>query len=371
MRVLQKMAVYLCFTMLFGIVSCQNKNDKKANMRLTYEWEEGTSAPIGYPIWVYRGGFATSGGDSASLYGGITDGTDGWGLSGGGYSHGFKTIPDHLNVTWISYAEDCDGDCIYTIDTPLDQKKITDYFHKGFDYKTVNGTGEIRHGTYSKIVAGFAPGGVVVVWLYGTGSQIEIGRYQGHRITIPQSKIESLGYPDKTYFGKKNRDEVMKDPGIVPLEVQKAREGKPIPFGLWDTYRKRYWWKPVFELPEGEVLNERGTLQVFFFNGEMERVFNEHFPLKNYGNQAMPRRLSMTWKDTEGLRYAGSADLNEASVFSAFKEVYGDHPEDVRADLVIRINRLNSFFTVELRGNGKSVFIKTEDLKTFKMRYQN
>lgn len=55
--------------------------------------------------------------------------------------------------------------------------------------------------------------------------------------------------------------------------------------------------------------------------------------------------------------------MNEGSVFDAFNKVFGDDAEEVKAELVIRVNIPNTHFTVMLKGNnGKSAFIETEGL---------
>lgn len=350
----------IIFFLMTLLVSCQNKSK---NTMEKYEWEESTSAPLGYPIEVYRGGFSTKEGAFVSLYGGTTTGTNGWGYPSGGMSNNKKTIPDHLHVIWLSYAEDA----MFEIDTDIDREKITDYFNKGYEWKTLNNSGEIRHKNYSSIVVGFAPGGVVVIWVSGSGIQKEIGRYQGKKIEIPQAEIDALDYPDKTLFEAEYRRKKFAQDNMVPLEIQVANKNKPIPFGLWDTYRKKYQWKPTFKLQDGAILDDKTTTGINYLNGEVEKFFHENFPLKTYSNNAIPKSVSFSWKDRDEIKYGAGANLNEESALAAFKEVYSDHPETVHADLEIKINIPNTFFTVTLRGNnGKEVFIKTENVEVFK-----
>jgi len=155
---------------------------------------------------------------------------------------------------------------------------------------------------------------------------------------------------------------VMKNPNIVPVAVQ----GKPISYGLWDTYRNRYNWKPVFELQNEGRLRETRTVYIAYINGEENNVLSENFPLKEFEKKAIPSELGFGWKDQEGQSYSGFGRLNRESVFAAFKEVYGEHPDQITADLDIRVNIPNTFFTVKLKGNGKDVFIKTDSIEIFK-----
>ena len=87
--------------------------------------------------------------------------------------------------------------------------------------------------------------------------------------------------------------------------------------------------------------------------------------MENNENRAIPKRIVFSFKDKNGRDYGAMADIDEESVFKAFKEVYGEHPENVTADLDIRVNMANTFFTVKLNGNGKDIFIKTENLEVF------
>jgi len=54
-------------------VSCKEKKDNKTTKAMTkFEWSEGTSAPLGYPMEVYKGGIECEGGEWVGLSGGLT-----------------------------------------------------------------------------------------------------------------------------------------------------------------------------------------------------------------------------------------------------------------------------------------------------------
>ena len=56
--------------------------------------------------------------------------------------------------------------------------EIIEKFKEGYPNSSLYfGRNKNENETYNYIVAGFAPGGVVVVWLSGSGKQIEIGRH--------------------------------------------------------------------------------------------------------------------------------------------------------------------------------------------------
>lgn len=361
MKHLNKIIKYLFGLLLFTQVSCQKATENKKNMdREKFVWEEQMSAPLGYPVEVYKGGIGFK-----SLTNGICTGKYGWGSPKSGMSKSSDWMPQFLNVTWLSYAEDC----FYHIETPIDHEKLYDLFKKGFDYKVSSGSGEIRHGTYDGICTGFAPGGVVVVWAVAASRQTEIGRYKAEKIVIPESEISHLDSHQRLLFDPKFKDGILTSKDVIPLKVQGENKNKPIPFGLWDNYRIRYNWKPTFVLSEGSVLNENSELGIDFLNGESSQIFNELFPLKNFESNAAPKALSFSWKSKDGTQYAGNCTLEETSSFKAFKEIYGEQPEKITADLEIKVNMANNFFTVMLKGsNGKEVFIKTDSLEVFKVK---
>jgi hypothetical protein len=335
----------------------QEKRIEAMNLEL-FEWEENNNAPLGYPVEVYRGGLELKGGGYAGLsHHGTSSGKHGWGALGAGMSSRGKALPERLNVTWLSYAEDT----FYTIDCPVDYDKMLRLFKEGCDWKDAGG--DIRHETYDTIIVGYAPGGVVVIWVYGQGTQVEIGRYQGKKTVISQEEIRSLDYPDKVLFQQKYRDDTMNDNAIVPDEVRKANKNKPIPYGLWDTYREKYSWKPTFVIQnEGEI----GDFGFNGFNGEQEDFFHER--AIDYKKRAIPKEVAFSWKDKEGQRYSGYIVFDEKLIFDAFKEIYHDNKE-VQAELEFRTNIPNDFVTVILKVKDKEVMVNLGNkVRVFKIR---
>ncbi|WP_250253384.1 DUF2931 family protein [Chryseobacterium sp. Marseille-Q3244] len=361
-RILKYLLSFLFFTQM----SCQEKKAPKKTETMTkYEWTEGTSAPLGYPMEVYKGGIECEGGEWVGLDIGLSPGGNTWGTINNGMGNSFKGIPTRLDFTWMSYMENQ----FYMIDSPIDTHKIKEYFSKGYDIKASNGSGNVKHLNYNKIAIGMAPGGVIVVWVAGVGVQKEIGRYLGKKVTIPESEIAKLDSHQNRFFRDDYLKEVHTSEKIVPLKVQQENKEKPIPFGLWDSYRIRYDWKPVFELPEKGQLNPLTDVGIAMINGEMDQLDSAKKPLGDEGLKAMPLSFSFSVMDAENSRYGAGCKLNEKSAFEAFSKVFGNNPKSTKASLVIKINESYSFFTVMLKGeNGKEAFIKTENLEMFKSR---
>ncbi|WP_164875559.1 DUF2931 family protein [Apibacter sp. HY039] len=324
-----------------------------------FEWGEATSCPIDYPVDVYRGGLQSTDGGLTSLYSGTTTGY--WGDANDGMSDSKKTVTNHLHVIWLSYAEDC----FYEVDTDIDYEKMVKLFKQGY-YTPSSSVSrpEPFKKKYNRIIVGFAPGGTVVVWLAGVGRQIEIGRYQEKKATIPQDQIDQLDYPIKNIFDPEYRKNILKNSGIVPKVIQEENKTQPIPFGLWDSYRKKYNWKASFKLPDNGKTRE---ITYFFYNGEMEILFGESHTIKfdidkklewNFLiSRATPSNIKFTWLDPNNQRYVCAIEFNEKEIFSAFEEVFREHPEG-KAELIIRVNNAQHDASIILSGNGKEVWIK-------------
>ena len=337
--------------------ACQNKTEEMKKYSIMddekdseFEWEEMCNAPLGYPIEVYKGGIGGVG-----LANGLSGGNEGgWGASSGGSSHGKKTLPRTLDCIWVSYAEDC----MYSIDCPIDYDKLLALFQEG--YQDSNRKFGYKKRTYSAIIVGFAPGGVVVVWAAGAGRQVEIGRYKGTPYKAPKDEIAGLDASGETIFDPKFRKMIMTSPNIIPLEMQ--NNPQPIPYGLWDSYRTLYNWKPVVEtLSEGIV----HRISFDMYNGEKERLFDQELIANNFKKRAVPNGFAIGWKDTKGQVYGGVINFDEKEVIAAFKAMYKESPEQ-EAELVLIINYTNNHITSLLRRGDKEIRLSKSAVNIFK-----
>ena len=284
-------------------------------------------------------------------------------------SSGIKCLPNGLHVKWVSFAENC----VYEIDTPLDYDRILALFKKGYyDPSTDPSRPEPFKREYYKINVGFAPGGVVVVWVNGGSRQIEVGRYQGYKIIISKEEIAKIEPSDQLMFTEEERLRVMSDVRIIPQEVQDAHKGKPIPFGRWDSIRKRYNWKIRLELPSHIIDTEAS---IFYYNGEMENLFGKFhtdkfevediLKMETLCNRAVPDVIRLRWFDSNNVPKTCNMTMNEKEVFQAFKEVFRSNPEG-EAVLNIRINEIETNAALWLKGNGKEVWLPNTNVKVYK-----
>jgi len=373
---MNKSVPYLLSLLFFMQISCQeNKEHKKTKAMTKYEWLDATSAPLGYPVDVYRGGLESANGEFTSLFSGTTGGS--WGAANRGMSNGEKSIPNHLQVIWVSYAEKI----FYEIDTDLDDQKMTELFRNGYYTPSDGDNPNPRKENYDKIIVGFAPGGVVVLWLSGIGKQVEIGRYQGKEITVPQSEVDALSPgPHKNMFDSAYQRKIIHEFGIVPQEVAKANEGKPIPYGLWDNYREKYNWNVEVELPDNGKTKE---VDYFHYNGEMEMTFGET-QVEKYNSiipnelkwnttkeRAIPNDITVFWiNGVDGYRYVCNIEFNETEIFTAFKEISSDSP-NAKIGLKITINSPKTSASVKLVNGDRQVWLKNSEIMMRKTKYQN
>lgn len=313
-----------------------------------FQWEESVNCPPGYPVEVYRGGFELP---YVSLNNGTATGISGWGYCGGGMSYGIKPLPREINCIWVSYAEGC----MYKIKSPIDYNKLLKLFQEGYQDSNFffNGNGEYKKTTFNHIVAGFAPGGVVVIWASGAGRQVEIGRYKGSKFEVPQAEIDRLDSHESLLFSANEYDRIMHNTQIVPLEVRKAHAGKPIPYGLWDRYRTKYTWRPVVEVQQDGVI---AYVDLKMFNGEKEELFAENLKENKFEKRAIIKFSNFGWRDAKGQGYGCKIDFDEETIIKAFQEMYKDDKEG-EAELVITVNHSNNFVTAMLKHGNKEIFI--------------
>ena len=350
--------IALWLTGCWGYKAKQNKAN--ANAEPEYEWGVAVNTPIGYPIRFYAG---RVGGMSiiGELYS-ITEEPD-WGNAFGYESTSMDKLPKSVDMVWLSLKEDC----FYRLKTGIDYEKIAKLFREGFDERFSNG--KMNHTTYNTVVVGIAPGGVVVLWVGSGYFPIkEIGRYQAEKIELREP--EGLDNHQKLIFSKKDREEVLNSNTIIPEDFREANKNKPIPFGLWDSYRDhQYQWYPTFEIPNGRI----GDVDYQYWNGEADTFFFTDFialeghkdvfaPQELYHNirkLSLFKEIRFTYKAEDGIKYGVLVQFDWEGTLEAYKKVFGEHTKEVKAHLDIRINRDNTYLIVRLVGdNGKEAFIE-------------
>lgn len=352
-------------------VSCQNKQQNSMQQKQTnlpeFDWKSNLNCPPGYPVEVYMGGLEGNG-SYGSLDSGTSTGLGGWGDSGADMSYGIKTLPRRINCIWVSYAEGC----FYSIDSPIDYDKMLQLFKEGYQDSGAyfNDEGAYEKCTFNTIVVGLAPGGMVVIWVMGGGRQVEIGKYQGEKYEVSRKEIARLDNHGILKFQKEYQQETMLNKQIVPLAIREANAGKPIPYGLWDSYRVWYFWRPIFVIKKE---NEITSLYCEMLNGEKEDWFDKSLAENKFNKRAIPKTANLTWTDktinswTDKKRqgYAAEITFDEQEIIKAYQDMYKVDKEG-QAELQFSINHINTFVTVQLKQGDKEIRLIKTKVDTYK-----
>ena len=367
-----KVLVLLFFTLLMlQLLNCKSHKYKEKTMNeQEYEWGVAVNTPIGYPIRFYA---AMVGGTPIvrELY--TEKEEPDWGNAFGYESTSMDKLPKSVDMVWLSYKEDC----FYRLKTAIDYEKIEKLFREGYKERVPNG--EVRHTTYDTVVVGIAPGGVVVLWVgRGYKKNTEIGRYQAEKIDLKEPP--GLDSHQRLIFSKEDREEVLNSDLTIPKAVREANKNKPIPFGLWDSYRDhQYQWFPVYEIPNGKI----GDVRVRYWNGEAgttlytdfsfykdkEDLFYLEEPIQK---RSLFKELVISYKAESGQKYLAKVWFDWEAVLTAYQEVFGKEANKVTAHLDIRVNRANTYLTFQLIGdNGKQTFLEPKTLEYYKLSDRN
>ena len=366
---MEKILLFLLLTL--QLASCQNYNNSNKNMNeQEYEWGIAVNTPIGYPIRFYA---AMVGGTPivGELY--TEKEEPDWGNAFGYESTSMDKLPKSVDMVWLSYKEDC----FYRLKTAIDYEKVEKLFREGYKERFPNG--KVVLSTYNTIVVGIAPGGVVVLWAGDGYNKItEIGRYQAEKIDLKEPP--GLDSHERLIFDKEYSKTILSSNSIIPEKVREANKNKPIPFGLWDSYRNhQYQWFPVYEIPNGKI----GDVRVRYWNGEAgttlytdfsfykdkEDLFYLEEPIQK---RSLFKELVISYKAESGQKYLAKVWFDWEAVVAAYQKVFGKEADKVTAHLDIRVNRANTYLTFQLIGdNGKQTFLEPETLEYYKLSDRN
>ena len=366
---MEKILLFLLLTL--QLASCQNYNNSNKNMNeQEYEWGIAVNTPIGYPIRFYA---AMVGGTPivGELY--TEKEEPDWGNAFGYESTSMDKLPKSVDMVWLSYKEDC----FYRLKTAIDYEKVEKLFREGYKERFPNG--KVVLSTYNTIVVGIAPGGVVVLWAGDGYNKItEIGRYQAEKIDLKEPP--GLDSHERLIFDKEYSKTILSSNSIIPEKVREANKNKPIPFGLWDSYRDhQYQWFPVYEIPDGKI----GDVDYRYWNGEAGTTLYTDFSFYKdkedlfYLEEPIQKRplfkeLVISYKAESGQKYLAKVWFDWEAVLTAYQEVFGKETDKVTAHLDIRVNRANTYLTFQLIGdNGKQTFLEPETLEYYKLSDRN
>lgn len=318
-----------------------------------YTWSCAMSNPTAYPVQLYRGRFVFPKDEDYEFTfseGNIVNYRGVWGQAGGGSYEQMMALPKALDVTWYSFVEDA----FYRMEGAIDYNTLRTLFSTSFQEKGAN---KINEEHYNKIILGFAPGGVLVIWVTGTGRrQIEIGRYQAKKVVIKATDQYKGNGAYGNIFNKQWRETVLSDTSIIPSEIQQAIATKPIPYGYWDKLRMRYQLQPKF-IFSSDIKAFDADFE--FYNAE-RFVFDESRLYMDMEARGLPKDIYIKWYDRHNNRCAARFMFDEDETFKNFASFFSDKRRD-SAELAISVDTKTKIATATLSNHsGKKILLKTE-----------
>lgn len=330
MKQLSFIPLMVVCTIVLGVqlAGCRQNN---TNIKDQFEWEAGWNAPELYPAEVISGRFENADGDGESL---IQDSNGGgWGEMSTYSAGGKKTLPDTLRVHWYSFTEDKFYRGVFGLDKAL----ITKLFREGF-----NRFRGKDHVTYSYIIAGFAPGGVVSVWIAGEGKQVEVGVFKAQEAEYMTADEFLPGHRLLSSTPKEQWNDIIQRYRTLSLEDFGATDNLAshgTPFGLWDsTYRERFNSRIalVYEDKEGDCITDEILIE--YVNGEKESLSLDELVENPFKMRPRIRFVNYYFSrlDNQGSRkYSQSKiEFNEKDLWQAYDSVSkGDHERPIELQI--------------------------------------
>lgn len=232
------------------LISCK-KNNTMIIKTEKIEWLPQVSGDKTCPVEIVNGSFKLS--DNSKIW--IPSGeylNGNWGISSGTMVVGedLKKIPEHLEITWFSYIENK----FYTGSFELPQKKMYEIFKKDYG-KSLMPDGSEYKNAFTRLLLGFAPEGLVTLWIDGEGSK-EIGTYQAHETF--DVKWSNLHKGEKSVLVNSRRED-------MPPFVQEEIANNKISNTYFKNRLKRYRYKIDSNRSDFKIYN----YDIFFLNNEV------------------------------------------------------------------------------------------------------
>ncbi|WP_223878238.1 DUF2931 family protein [Chryseobacterium vrystaatense] len=278
-----------------------------------------------------------------------------WGDSGSVWTEQYGT-PIGADITYYADYENV----YYHLDIDFPVDTISDYMERAYSRKEdkQGETKEYRrlgrgfesgggkaYDSFSTLVFGFTPKGMVVVWLNFGNTRIELGRYQAKQVTDPAEITKA-------------KEKYMRVYRISPERYKESQQEYFIPDASpkqWDDYRQRYHWRPVVSSVNPkfrlfEILN-------YTYNGEKEGALRPWVLNMPYKERAIPREMVFTWetgKEKQEQRNA-RAFFDWEKTNEAFKKAGSP------IDMQVKVAADNQ--TVEILLNGKP--LETDSIRIY------
>lgn len=306
-----------------------------------FEWSASSSAPDGFPMKIIAANLNYRGGGQYVAASARTD--NGWGTPDGGSGGGKQPVPEVLDILFFSYTENQ----FYRGTFDLPRETILKLLQQGY----FSPTPPARHVTYRNFVVGVAPGGVVAVWALGRDRQTEVFYGKAIKVNLPWDTLTKVTEISREQYVREVVEGSLKGNPAALATLQK--NGPPL--GLWDRYRKRYHWQPVFINLE---LRDKRIQLVDYFNGEHDYL---DYPLDAAvasASRAVPSRVDFIWLPP-GAAKGRLVELyfNEAEILGAFEKL-GSSNQALKLEFRVALVNNKYDLTVWVRNDKDEIQLK-------------
>jgi len=371
MKITQLLALIVLST---HIVACQNKNNmtEEEQEKATFNRENTRPNDIWptnkneYGYYYATGGcsFPNNYAENAGSHF-ITDkggvgfmqiSNNSWGsaTTDGGSHH---PIPHAFVAQWFAVAENK----FYKGTFKLPKDTIQNYFEKiWLTYNPFSLKYEPdRYERFTDIIMGFAPKGVVVVWIQSSGgSVIEIGRWQAEEI-----QVDWKDFSKYMHMGPGTSREQ-----FVALSAGDIKGS--VPYGKADEYRVKYNWKPKIGYPFRDKNTEKRknfvlSYDLFMYNGEAESLYFEYNNKNIIKERGVPKRIMLVWKSQKGVELVCEAVFKEEDIYKAYQSLSKTKGEEL--ELVLKLDNDDEIYSVVLSNKNTEVVLRTSEFEQWKL----
>ncbi|MDC8100904.1 DUF2931 family protein [Chryseobacterium rhizosphaerae] len=308
-----KIAVFIFLSLLSWEGCTKNSQKEKFPYMVTM------TAPKEYPVEVHIGVLTD---DKKKLICGVPKSgvvNTRWVYDGKNGGQGGNTVPSHLNLTYVSYAEKK----FWRVDADLPKEKILQLFREGFMIQgNPDDKGEFpwEESTYDELTIGAAPGGVIVVWLSGNHHRREVCRLQAKETFVNKDEFMRRIDPKET----QEQFYELSYKILVPDSTKQKIKENGIPFGIWDQYREKYKYRFVLR-PYDEKDKIRRIYRINY-DGESGFLMDAK-AVETYRQDGIPYNVEFSF--TKYYTEVFFDDMEMLDIFKKLKAKYPDKPIDI------------------------------------------
>jgi hypothetical protein len=316
---MDKFKIIIFLTGLFQLMNCQ-KMEKESivpsyNVQISHTDNKHLITPI-------EDSLITVEGTSAHLPYGSSSGT--WGISGKGFTEQTGT-PVGADIKYYAESENA----FYHLEANFPKYKIKELAQRAYAVDESESSDEPmkefinihnepdygkKYNAYSKsyykmsdLIFGFAPKGMVVVWIGFGPTQIEVGQYQAEKITNEaeikrlKEKYQKIYRVDAALF-----EELAKEYYLPDESPEK-----------WINYRKKYNWAPNISSDNKKF--KLFSINTDYYNGERDILLRPFVGNPSVKERAIPKEIDFFWETGKNDAFEGRIFLNWEKANEAFK----------------------------------------------------